>query len=32
VQQLFDRRLKSDADLWLVEIEDRTGLADLKVI
>ena len=32
VQQLFDRRLKSDADLWLVEIEDRSGLADLKVI
>ncbi len=32
VQRLFDRRLKSDADLWLVEIEDRSGLADLKVI
>ena len=32
VQQLFDRRLKSDSDLWLVEIEDRTALADLKVI
>jgi len=32
VQGLFDRRCKSDSDLWLVEIEDRHGLADLKLI
>ena len=29
VQARFDRRLKADRDLWLVEIEDRVGLAGL---
>ena len=32
VQQLFDRRGKADGDIWLVEIEDRAGLANLKII
>ncbi len=32
VQALFDRRRKSDSDIWLVEIEDRGGLANLKLI
>ena len=32
VQQIFDRRRKSDSDLWLVEIEDRTGLAGLSAL
>lgn len=31
LQLLFDRRRKSDSDLWLVEIEDRSGLAGLQV-
>ena len=32
VQAHFDRRSKFDSDMWLVEIETRLGLADLKVI
>lgn len=32
VQVHFDRRRKSDPDLWLVEIETRAGFADLKVV
>lgn len=30
VQALFDRRRKFDSDIWLVEIEDRNGLAGLQ--
>lgn len=32
VQAHFDRRVKHDSDLWLVEIETRQGCADLKVL
>ena len=32
VHDRFDRRRKADADLWMVEIEDREGLADLLVV
>lgn len=27
----LDRRRKSDADIWIVEVEDRAGLAGLKL-
>jgi hypothetical protein len=32
VQALIARRRKVDADLWLVEIEDRNGLAGLTLL
>jgi hypothetical protein len=30
IQALLDRRRKFDSDLWIVEVEDRSGTAGLK--
>jgi hypothetical protein len=32
VQALIDRRKRADSDIWLVEIEDRVGLAGLHAL
>jgi hypothetical protein len=31
-KEWLDRRKKSDSDIWIVEAEDRDGLAGLKTV